>query len=97
MTRAPRFDRQLLWITAAYTAAWGLMLLNGGLYWDDWCMVGLSTQGAQKMGAMAGQFWQPYYWIMLDRLPMGWYVGHALTFLLFLASFVTLRRAETNT
>ncbi|HET6351085.1 MAG TPA: hypothetical protein VFG89_02995 [Coriobacteriia bacterium] len=92
MTSARKFDGQTLAITCVYSAAWALMLFNGGLYWDDWCLTGLSWKGAVSWGAMNGQFWQPVYWVALGNMRGGWYLGHALTFVLFLASALFLNR-----
>lgn len=82
--------RAIAAIVATYSAAWGLILLNGGRYWDDWTMVKLSVPAAQLMGDMAGQPWQPYLWLTMSWLPGAEYLVHALTFACFLGAALLL-------
>ncbi|MRS12096.1 MAG: hypothetical protein EG823_03375 [Actinobacteria bacterium] len=89
--------RTLATIAAGYTLAWGLMLLNGGRYWDDWVMVALSPSGARLMGSMAGQPWQPYLWLTMSWLPGAEYLVHVLTFACFLGAALLLNRILART
>jgi len=79
-------------ISLVYTAAWGLLLINGGRYWDDWCMVEMSFPTARLMGSMIGQVWQPLYWMMLSWVPGANYIAHWLIFACYLASALLLNR-----
>ncbi|MDO8848038.1 MAG: hypothetical protein Q7W51_06605 [Coriobacteriia bacterium] len=90
-------DAATLTIIAAYTAGWGLILFNGGRYWDDWCLVRLSVPTALTMADMPGQPWQGYLWLVISWVPGVEYILHALTFLLFLAVAIILHRLLRKT
>lgn len=85
-------NRELMLIAAIYSAAWGLMLLNGGRYWDDWCMFRLPSASALQLGSMMGQVWQPYYWLALSWWPGVNYLAHALIFACYLVAALALNR-----
>lgn len=86
------FDGPSRAILAVYTVSWGLILLNGGRYWDDWTMVRMSVSGARLMGDMAGQPWQPYLWLTMSWVPGAEYIVHALTFVAFGVAALALNR-----
>lgn len=96
-TRRPFWqNRELVAIAVLYSAAWGLMLLNGGRYWDDWCMFRLPLSSVLQLGSMMGQVWQPYYWFALSWWPNVDYLAHALIFLSYLVTALALNRIMTR-
>lgn len=83
-------NRELAIIGVIYAVAWGLMLLNGGRYWDDWCMFQLSKSNVLELGSMIGQLWQPYYWYALSWWPGVNYMAHAAVFVSYLVAALAL-------
>lgn len=91
-SRRPWVDRDSLTIAVIYTAAWCLMLVNSGRYWDDWAYFDLAFPAAAAWAKESGQFWQHYFEAFLSWLPGTELVTHALVFLLYLACALLLNR-----
>ncbi|MEO8571954.1 MAG: hypothetical protein ABI553_09680 [Chloroflexota bacterium] len=89
----PRNDslwRDRLIIAAAYAIAWGLLLVNRGLYWDDWTLLGRTPAsligGFTELGLPLGGV----AYSALFSLPLPGLAGHVLIFATYLASSLVL-------
>ncbi len=82
-------DRRI--IVLAYTLAWGLLVVNRGIYWDDWTSVGMSPasleQGFREIGAVP---WVQYFSLALYAAPMPGLVAHVIVFGAYLLSTLAL-------
>jgi hypothetical protein len=82
--------RDRLVILVAYALAWGALLVNRGLYWDDWTLVG-QTQAQLVNGAREfGVPWAGYAWAALLSMPLPGLTGHVLAFVAYLLSALVL-------
>ncbi len=88
--RAVPVWRDRLIVGLAYALAWGALLVNRGLYWDDWTLVGLSpaalVQGARELGMP----WNGYFYAVLFSMPLPGLIGHVLVFAAYLLSTLVL-------
>jgi hypothetical protein len=90
---AVRFDpawRDRLIIAMAYALSWGALVVNRGLYWDDWTLFGQSpasiVHGAWEFGLpLVGLFDAALF-----SLPMPGLSGHILVFFAYLMSTLVL-------
>ena len=82
--------RDRLIITVVYAIAWGPLLVNRGLYWDDWTLLGRTPasliSGFTELGLPLGGI----AYSALFSLPWPGLVGHALIFAAYLASSLIL-------
>ena len=82
--------RDRLIIAVVYTIAWGPLLVNRGLYWDDWTLLGRTPasliSGFTELGLPLGGI----AYSALFSLPWPGLVGHALIFAAYLASSLIL-------
>jgi hypothetical protein len=78
--------RDRLIIGLAYSLAWGALLVNRGLYWDDWTIVGLSPADILRGTTELGQPLAGYVFATLLALPLPGLIGHILVFLAYLSS-----------
>jgi len=58
-------DRDILWISLVYTLAHGLMLLNRGIYWDDWVLYMMDRETLAQFLPQAGTPILAYYYSFL--------------------------------
>jgi hypothetical protein len=83
-------SRDRVLIAVAYTIAWGALLVNRGLYWDDWTLTGRSVGdlvgGFTELGLPLGGL----AYGALFSLPLPGLVGHILVFAAYLASALLL-------
>jgi hypothetical protein len=83
-------SRDRLLIAVAYTIAWGALLVNRGLYWDDWTLTGRSVGdlvgGFTELGLPLGGL----AYGALFSLPLPGLVGHWIIFAAYLASALIL-------
>jgi hypothetical protein len=82
--------RDRLLIALAYTIAWGALLGNRGLYWDDWTAVGRTPGEIVQAVTELGQPLAAVVLVPLLALPLPGLVGHVLTFLAYLTSTLVL-------
>lgn len=87
--RAPVW-RDRLFIALAYSIGWGALVVNRGLYWDDWVIVGLSPADISRGSAEIGQPLAGYFFTALYSLPQPGLIGHILVFGAYLGSALTL-------
>jgi len=77
-------------IGLAYSLAWGALLVNRGLYWDDWTLVGRSSgdlvHGFTELGLPLGGF----FYALLFSTPLPGLIGHVLVFCTYLAAALAL-------
>lgn len=82
--------RDRLIIALSYAIAWGAMLVNRGLYWDDWTSIGRTpgeiVQGVTELGQPLAAF----VFVPLLALPQPGLIGHAVVFLAYLGSTLVL-------
>jgi hypothetical protein len=82
--------RDRLAIALLYAAAWAPLVVNRGLYWDDWTLVGRSpgdlVQGFTELGLPLGGV----AYAALLALPLPGLIGHVLVFATYLASTLIL-------
>lgn len=89
MTTTSRHDgvwRDRLLITLAYTLAWGLMLVNRGLYWDDWSLSGIGPAALVRTYVEVGLPWFGAVHAVLFSLPLPGLASHVITFVVYLLS-----------
>lgn len=82
--------RDRLIVGLAFALAWGLMVANRGLYWDDWTLVGRSTASLVEGFSEVGLPWVGYIHAALLSMPMPGLVGHILIFGVYLLSALLL-------
>jgi len=91
--RAIRADpawRDRLLVGLAYALAWGALVVNRGLYWDDWTLVGRSTQSMVDTFTELGLPWLGYFHAGLFSLSLPGLAGHVLVFGVYLLSSLVL-------
>ena len=83
--------RDSLIIVLAYTLAWGLLVVNRGIYWDDWTSVGVSPAslavGLREIGAVP---WVAFFSVALYSMPLPGLVGHIIVYSAYLLSTLAL-------
>lgn len=84
-------SRETLWVVAVYTAAWGLLLLASGRYWDDWAGFGLPMSVADAWARQQGLFWQQWL-VILSWIPYTERIGHAIVFVAYLFCALAVHR-----
>lgn len=101
MTKNSRVDaawRDGLIIGLVYAFSWGALLVNRGLYWDDWTLSGLSPasllQGSDEIGMMP---WFGKLVAGLFLLPLPGLVGHILVFFAYLLTTLLLHAVLRRT
>jgi hypothetical protein len=78
--------RDRLVIALAYTLAWGALLVNRGLYWDDWTLVGVTPGSLIQQFSELGMPWAGVFNAAVLGLPLPGLVGHAIAFGTYLLS-----------
>jgi hypothetical protein len=78
--------RDRLIVAAVYTLAWGALLVNRGLYWDDWTLVGRTTSSILQQFDELGMPWVGVLDAALVAFPLAGLVGHVVTFVAYLLS-----------
>lgn len=73
-------------VALVYAVAWGPLLVNRGLYWDDWTLVGLSPHELTAAFAELGLPWLGPVYAVLMATPLPGLFGHAIIFGAYLAS-----------
>lgn len=81
-----RGRRDRLIIGLLYLLAWGALLVNRGLYWDDWTLVGRSPAELVGQFSELGMPWVGLLHLAIVSLPLPGLVGHVATFCVYLAS-----------
>jgi hypothetical protein len=82
--------RDRLIIGLAYAFAWGAVLVNRGLYWDDWTLVGTSPAAVVHGFWEAGIPWVGAFLAAIASMPLPGLVGHILVFCTYLLSALVL-------
>src|SRR5690554_5148584 len=67
-----------------------LMLINPGVYWDDWTLYNMSDQGIMSQFFGNGAVIFGYMHVLLQKFPIAPVFYHLLTFILQLVSIFTL-------
>lgn len=88
--RADPAWRDRLAIGLAYALAWGLLLVNRGLYWDDWTLVGRSAASLVEGFSELGMPWVGYLHAAILAMPLPGLVGHILVFCVYGLSTLVL-------
>lgn len=83
-------DRDRLVLVLAYSLSWGAILVNRGLYWDDWTLVGRSPASLMAGYGELGMPWIGYFQAALFSLPLPALVGHVIVFGAYLLSTLIL-------
>ena len=78
--------RDRLVIGLAHTLAWGLLLVNRGLYWDDWALVGLTPTDLVRGGTELGLPWGAYLFAAIYSTGLPGLIAHFISFVAFLLS-----------
>ena len=83
---ASRIRRDRLITALAYGLAWWPLLVNRGLYWDDWTLTGRSIQDLldafTELGLPIGAVW----YAAIFATPLPGLVGHVLIFAVYLGA-----------
>lgn len=82
--------RDRLVIALVYSLAWVPLLVNRGLYWDDWVSLGRTPADLVQGILELGQPLAVLVFVPLLSLPLPGLVGHAIVFLAYLASTLLL-------
>lgn len=82
--------RDRLIIALAYVLSWGAILVNRGLYWDDWTAVGRSSAAIVDGAREFGLPWVGYLYAGLFATPLPGLLGHILVFFAYLLSALLL-------
>lgn len=82
------FSKDTLLITVVYTLAFGLMLLNRGLYWDDWTIHRMSEEGLMQQFVGNGAYYSGVFHLhyFLQALPASVFIYKLIAFVSFLLS-----------
>ena len=88
--RVDRLWRDRLAITLAYAFAWGALVVNRGLYWDDWTLVGSSPASVMDQFRELGLPWIGLFQAALFSMPLPGLVGHIIVFCAYLLSTLIL-------
>jgi hypothetical protein len=89
--------RDRLIIGLAYALAWGALVVNRGLYWDDWTLVGLPPAALVNGFGELGMPWAGYFYAALFSLPLPGLIGHILAFCAYLLSALVLHAVLRRT
>lgn len=95
--RRDQLWRDRLAIAAVHTLSWAPLLVNRGLYWDDWSLVGRSLESIVQGAGELGMPWLGAGFALLFALPMPGLVGHALVFCAYLLSALLLHAVLRRT
>jgi hypothetical protein len=82
--------RDRLILALAYAIAWGALVVNRGLYWDDWTGVGRSPASLLDGVWEIGLPWVGFFFAALFSTPLPGLVGHILAFSAYLLSTLVL-------
>lgn len=82
--------RDRLIIALAYSLAWGALLVNRGLYWDDWTSIGRTPADILQSANELGQPLAVFVFVPLLSLPLPGLVGHIVVFCAYLGSTFVL-------
>jgi hypothetical protein len=82
--------RDRLIIALVYALSWGALVVNRGLYWDDWTLVGLSPEALVRGFGELGMPWAGAFYAALFALPLPGLVGHILAFGAYLLAALIL-------
>ncbi|MGH2393835.1 MAG: hypothetical protein ACRDGH_10135, partial [Candidatus Limnocylindria bacterium] len=77
-------------IGLAYALSWGPLVVNRGLYWDDWAFVGRAPADIVRGSWELGMPWTGYFYATLFSTPMPSLISHTLTFVAYLLSALVL-------
>jgi|GEM_PF-1125859 len=82
--------RDLILLTLVYSLAYGFMLFNDGLFWDDWVSFGKSPDYLLDLSQQWGNIYLGYYTSFIFASPDTNYLGRLLVFLFYLLSALFL-------
>ncbi|MGP1675448.1 MAG: hypothetical protein ACTS8Z_09570, partial [Candidatus Limnocylindrales bacterium] len=82
--------RDRLIIGVAYALAWAALLVNRGLYWDDWTFVGRTPADIVRTSWELGMPWTGYFHAALFATALPGLIAHILTFVTYLLSALIL-------
>jgi hypothetical protein len=82
--------RDRLVIALAYALAWGALVANRGLYWDDWTLVGRSAASLVEGFSELGVPWVGYFHAAILSMPLPGLVGHVVVFAVYLLATLLL-------
>lgn len=85
-----RLDKNILLIIFAYTVSHGLLLINDGLYWDDWIYYYYDLAQNINHFSQFGNVLLGYYFSYIFSLNEAIFCFRALTFLLYLMTALLL-------
>ena len=88
--RVDAISRDRLAIGIAYALAWAAMLVNRGLYWDDWSLAGQSSASIVQAFRELGMPWLGILQAAILAMPSPGLVGHAVVFGTYLLSALIL-------
>jgi hypothetical protein len=88
--------RDRLLIGLAYALAWGALIVNRGLYWDDWTLVGRTPASVVASFTELGLPWAGYFHAAMLSLPLPGLVGHLVTFCAYLLATLLLHAILTR-
>ena len=84
--RSGSIGRDRLVVAVAYAIVWAALLVNRGLYWDDWVLFGETPAGLIRMYNELGLPWGSPLYIAIFATPFPGWVAHILAFVVYLAA-----------
>lgn len=85
-----RLNKDALWISLIYVLAHGLMLLNRGIFWDDWVWYMMDTESLIDVFSQWGNVYVGYYYNFVLRSDNSIFAFRAIIFLSYLISALLL-------
>ena len=82
--------RDRLSIGVLYAVAWGALLVNRGLYWDDWTLWGVDPAAVISGYTEIGLPWGGYVYAAIFATPLPGLVSHVLVFGAYLLATLLL-------
>jgi len=79
-----------------YAFSYGLILLNRGIFWDDWVAFNTPVSILIAMDRQLGMFWTGFLSVFLISLPFGILLQRGLTFALYFISGIFLYNILKN-
>lgn len=85
-----RVAKPVIALVVLYSIAFAFIPLNGGIFWDDWTLVGVNRQAIISDFIDYGIPQQGYFLTFFAPVSQAAVVGHVLIFLLFLGATLIL-------
>ena len=89
-------NRDIVLIFVLYTLSHGLILINQGIYWDDWILYNVDGQILIEKFTQAGAAWTGYFHQFMLSLTNSFFCYHLLVFLAYFFASVFVYKILKN-